>query len=173
MKGGEGLVYTKVDFEKLYQTYYMEVFSYVMTIVKSAGQAEEITQEVFFKALKTENRYSGKSSELTWLCAIAKNACMDVLRRESRFGEYDEEALSERPAEGVSIERMLEDEAATLEIHQILHRLEEPYKEVFNLRVFGELSFQKIGQIFGKTESWARVTYHRARIKIQERMENR
>lgn len=165
MKGGEGLVYTKVDFEKLYQTYYMEVFSYVMTIVKSAGQAEEITQEVFFKALKTENRYSGKSSELTWLCAIAKNLCMDVFRKQSRFQELNEEMPSDE-----SIERLVEDEATTLQIHQILHKLEEPYKEVFSLRVFGELSFAKIGQIFGKTETWARVTYHRARLKIQEKM---
>lgn len=65
----------------------------------------------------------------------------------------------------------MEDEIATLQIHRILHRMEEPYKEVFQLRVFGELSFQKIGRIFEKTETWARVTYHRARLKIQERME--
>lgn len=158
-------MYTEVDFEKLYQTYYMEVFSYVMTIVKSAGQAEEITQEVFFKALKTKNRYSGKSSELTWLCAIAKNLCMDVFRKQSRLQELNEEMPSDE-----SIERLVEDEATTLQIHRILHKLEEPYKEVFSLRVFGELSFAKIGQIFGKTETWARVTYHRARLKIQEKM---
>ena len=87
-------MYTEVDFEKLYQTYYMEVFSYVMTIIKNAGQAEEITQEVFFKALKTEKGYSGKSSELTWLCAIAKNLCMDVFRKQSRLQELSEEIAS-------------------------------------------------------------------------------
>jgi len=54
------------------------------------------------------------------------------------------------------------------EIHKILHTLEEPYKEVFSLRVFGELPFRQIGELFGKTESWARVTYHRARMKIKE-----
>jgi RNA polymerase sigma-70 factor (ECF subfamily) len=69
------------------------------------------------------------------------------------------------------MEKLLEDEGATLQIHRILHKLEEPYKEVFQLRVFGELSFRKIGQIFDKTEAWARVTYHRARLKIKERME--
>lgn len=158
-------MYTEVDFEKLYQTYYMEVFSYAMTLVKNAGQAEEITQEVFFKALKTENKYSGKSSELTWLCAIVKNLCMDIFRKQSRFLELNEEIASDE-----SIERMVEDKATTLQIHQILHKLEEPYKEVFSLRVFGELAFAQIGQIFGKTESWARVTYHRARLKIQESM---
>ena len=53
-----------------------------------------------------------------------------------------------------------------------LHSMEEPYREVFELRVFGELSFVQISAIFGKTESWARVTYHRARLKLKERMDN-
>ena len=59
----------------------------------------------------------------------------------------------------------------SLEIHQALHKLSEPYKEVFSLRVFGELSFREIGQIFGKTENWARVTYHRGKLKLQETLE--
>lgn len=71
----------------------------------------------------------------------------------------------------MNMEQILENESITLQIHQILHHMEEPYKEVFQLRIFGELSFRKIGQIFGKTETWARVTYHRARLKIQERMQ--
>lgn len=53
-------------------------------------------------------------------------------------------------------------------LHQLLHRLDEPYKEVFTLRVFGELPFLQISQLFGKTESWARVTFHRAKQKIQQ-----
>lgn len=155
-----------MDFDKLYNTYYMEVYSYVMTLVKNSHLAEEITQEVFFKAMKTKHPYSGASGELTWLCAIAKNTCMDTFRKQSRFQEYPDELPSE-----MNMEQMLEDESVTLHIHQILHTMEEPYKEVFQLRIFGELSFQKIGQIFGKTENWARVTYHRAKLKIQERIE--
>lgn len=155
-----------VDFEKLYRAYFMEVYSYVMTLVKNADLAEEITQEVFFKALRTKKPYEGKASEFTWLCAIAKNAATDVLRKTSRTQELAEEI----PCES-SVERALEEKETTLKIHQILHSMEEPYKEVFQLRVFGELSFLQIGTIFGKTENWARVTYHRARLKIQERME--
>jgi RNA polymerase sigma-70 factor (ECF subfamily) len=69
------------------------------------------------------------------------------------------------------MEDALAEEDSAYQLHVLLHELEEPYKEVFQLRVFGELSFRKIGQLFGKTENWARVTYHRARIKLQERME--
>lgn len=155
-----------MDFDKLYNTYYMKVYSYLMTLAKNTHIAEEITQEVFFRAMKTRNPYSGKSGELTWLCAIAKNIYLDERKKQSRFQEYDDDLPSE-----TNVEKMFEDECATLQIHSILHQLEEPYKEVFQLRIFGELSFQKIGQIFEKTEVWARVTYHRARIKIQERME--
>ncbi len=154
-----------MDFEKLYNTYYMEVYSYVMTLLKNTHQAEEITQEVFFKALKSKASYQGNSSEFTWLCAIAKNACMDIFRKGNKTTELTEDLSSD-----TNIEQLLTDETLTLQIHQVLHNMEEPYKEVFQLRIFGELSFQKIGHIFGKTENWARVTYHRARLKIQERM---
>ena len=66
----------------------------------------------------------------------------------------------------------LADRETMLEIHRILHTLPDPYKEVFSLRVFGELTFREIAALFGKSESWARVTYHRARLKIRERMED-
>jgi RNA polymerase sigma-70 factor (ECF subfamily) len=91
---------------------------------------------------------------------------MDELRKKSGW-----EALTEELPVHADLEQKMEDEETTLKIHQILHNMEEPYKEVFQLRIFGELSFLKIGKIFGKTENWARVTYHRARLKIQERMD--
>lgn len=154
-----------MDFEKIYNTYYMKIYSYVMTIIKNTHMAEEITQEVFFKALKTDNPFNGASSEYTYLCAIAKNTCMDMLRKQSKTQELDTDIPDK-----TDIFNKMENEDMELIIHQILHNMEEPYKEVFQLRIFGELSFLKIGNIFGKTENWARVTYHRARLKIQERI---
>lgn len=154
-----------MDHEKLYRTYYMDVFSYAMTLMKNTAQAEEITQDVFFRAMNSKKQFEGRSAELTWLCAIAKNACMDELRRQNRTAPLEDDAAAED-----SFAEKLEDKDTLLQIHRILHAMEEPYKEVFQLRVFGELSFADIAKIFGKTESWARVTYHRARLKLQERM---
>lgn len=154
-----------MDFEKIYNSYYMKIYSYVMTIIKNPHMAEEITQEVFFKALKTDNSFNGASSEFTYLCAIAKNTCMDILRKYSRTQELNTDIPDK-----TDIFSKMENEDMEFIIHQILHSMEEPYKEVFQLRIFGELSFLKIGNIFGKTENWARVTYHRARLKIQERI---
>ena len=154
--------------EKLYQAFYMKVFSYVMTLAKDRNDAEEITQETFFRAISTEKSFKGESESFTWLCAIAKNIFIDEKRRSAR---EDDELSEELPDNDRGIEQKLSDKAMSLKIHSILHQLEEPYKEVFQLRVFGELSFAEIGSIFGKTETWARVTYHRARLKIKERMD--
>lgn len=160
-----------MDYEKLYRTYYMDVYSYAVTIVKNSHLAEEITQDVFVRAMKSKKPFEGRSQELTWLCAIAKNACTDELRRQSKLAvsESDKYNQDESVSDN-SFEAMLANEELLFQIHTILHNLEEPYKEVFQLRVFGELSFITIARIFGKTESWARVTYHRARLKLQERI---
>lgn len=160
MKGLNG-----IDIEKLYQTYYMDVYSYIMTIMKEQTAAEELTQETFFRAMKS--RFKGQSSELTWLCAIAKNLCMDVFRKKKCY-----ESLEEEMESGIDVEHTAVSRAQSMEIHQALHKLEEPYKEVFSLRVFGELSFREIGQIFEKSENWARVTYHRGKLKLQEKLED-
>ncbi len=157
---------SRTDFEKLYKTYYMQVYSYVMTIVKNAAMAEEITQQTFYKAMTAKEKFRGGSGEYTWLCAIAKNLSADELRKAAKKADLEDHEAGD----GLDISAALEDREATLRIHMVLHVLEEPYKEVFQLRVFGELSFRDIGSIFGKTENWARVTFHRARLKIQEKM---
>ncbi len=158
--------------EKLYQTYYMDVYSYIMTLTKDASLSEELTQEVFYRAMRSE--FQGKSSERTWLCAIAKNLCMDELRKRQKEAVYDEEtAEAVDDSMHADVEHSVISRMENLQIHMALHQLEEPYREVFSLRVFGELSFRDIGMVFGKTENWARVTYHRGKLKLQEKLENR
>ena len=152
--------------ERLYEACYMRVYSYVMTLAGDRHQAEEITQETFFRAFTRGAGFRGEADEVTWLCAIAKNLFSDELRRRSRAGDMPPEAASpDKAVDQAAVER-----DASFRVHLALHGLEEPYREVFELRVFGELSFREISLIFGKTESWARVTYHRARLKLQERM---
>jgi len=159
-----------MDYEKLYNSYYMQVYSYVVSISKNQELAEEITQNTFCKAISSKLPFQGNSGELTWLCSIAKNLYLDELRRRQHIADSHElgEISSDENTEGAAA-----DSDIAFRIHIVLHRLEEPYKEVFQLRVFGELSFAQIAKIFGKTETWARVTYHRAKIKIQERMDDR
>ena len=155
------------DFEEIYELYFRDVYRYALSLTGDPSLAEEITQETFFKALRSIDKFDGKCRLYVWLCQIAKNTYFSIRekhkRRTSISAEMDSGAPS--PEDG-----LLRSESA-LEIHRILHALEEPYKEVFSLRALGELSFKQIGLLFGKSESWARVTYHRARLKIKEEME--
>ena len=146
----------------------MQVYSYVITLVRDPFEAEEITQQTFFKALSKKDSFKNRSNELTWLIAIAKNLAADHFRKASRQAELPEET---NLPDNRDVAGEIANRDASLQIHIILHQLKEPYKEVFQLRVFGELSFAEIARIFGKTEGWARVTYHRAKLMIRERMD--
>ena len=152
--------------EKMYEAYYMRVYSYVVTISGSRELAEEITQETFCRAMTKSASFRREADEVTWLCTIAKNLFYDEKRRQKKTGPIPEDV----EADGKSIEQIAADKDSSFRVHLALHALEEPYREIFELRVFGELGFKDIGTIFGKTENWARVTYHRARLKLQERM---
>ena len=153
--------------QKLYETEYMRVYSYTMTLARNKDLAEEITQETFFRAMSTERSFRGESDVGTWLLSIAKNLFYDEMRKKNREGAEIPEDLPDQESDH---EEKISDADLSFRIHLAMHELQEPYREVFELRVFGELSFAKIGTIFQKTETWARVTYHRAKMKLQERM---
>ena len=158
-----------MDFDLIYKQYFRDVFLYLRSLSANEEIAEEIAQETFAKALKAIDSYDGQKDIRAWLFTIAKNTYFTACKRQNLFSG---EELSENIAspQSVFVEQMMDEECA-FQIHSFLHNMKEPYKEVFTLRVFGELSFAQIASIFKKTESWARVTYHRARLKIQERMD--
>lgn len=158
-----------MDIRELYETYFSTVYKYIFSISRDVHIAEDVTQETFFKALKHADGFRGDCKLSVWLIQIAKNCYMDELRKRKRI-------LSAEEMEGtVSLEDLsvsyIEKEKA-LSVHRKLHQLKEPYKEVVSLRIFGELSFKEIGEIFGKSENWARVTYHRGKTRIKEELEN-
>lgn len=153
--------------EKLARTCYMQVYSYLLRLTGERELAGELTQETFLRAYSTTAVHRGEADPATWLCAIGKRLFADELRRRSRL-----QPLPETLPDPTDMPGELSDREQSFRIHKALHGLREPYREVFEQRVFGELSFRQIGTICGKTESWARVTYHRARLMIQERMGN-
>lgn len=153
------------DFQEVYDLYFQDVYKFALSLSRDPDVAEEITQETFFKALKTIGSFRGQCRLYVWLCQIAKNTYFTYSQKAART------APEREPPPGESLEDRLLTKESAFEIHKLLHRLPEPYKEVFSLRVFGELSFSQIGALFGKTESWARVTYHRARLKIKEELQ--
>ncbi|MBR0511119.1 MAG: sigma-70 family RNA polymerase sigma factor [Ruminococcus sp.] len=155
--------------EELYNDYFHDVYLYIRSLSADEHLAEDITQETFFKAMKSVDSFRGDCDIRVWLCQIAKNLLFTHNKKQKRF--TGEEVPETVPDNTVRVDELLENSAQSMEVHRVLHTLSEPYKEVFTLRVFGELSFRQIGEIFGKTESWARVSFHRAKLKIIEELE--
>lgn len=163
-EGGEAVT----EFEEIYREYFREVELYLRAICKEELLAEELTEQTFFQALKQLPKFRGECDIRTWLCSIGRNCYYSHLRREKPKENLDDIQI---PDPRKSVEEQLLDRSQALTIHRILHGLPEPYKEVFSLRTFGQLSFEDIGRIFGRTGNWACVTYHRAKQKIREQME--
>lgn len=160
-----------MNIEELYRTYFDIVYRYIRSISQDGALAEEVTQETFFKALKKADQFRGDCDVRVWLCQITKNTLYDHLKKQKKQLLGDEKLEKAESAGGELLEEKLAQRSQAMEIHKVLHRLSEPYKEVFSLRTFGELTFREIGMLFGKSENWARVTYYRARVKIREELE--
>ncbi len=147
---------------------YSAVYRYVLSLCRDESLASDITQETFLKAMSAKKGFEGQSSLYTWLCAIAKRLWLNKVKKQGR--EVSDEDLFTDKISDDNTEESLIKKDTLLTIHKILHGMNEPYKEVFSLRVFGELSFSDIACLFSKSESWARVTYHRARKMINEEL---
>ena len=157
-----------MEFEQIYITYFRDVYLYIRRLSNSEHIAEEITSETFFKAMKSIDSFRGDCDIRVWLCQIAKNCYYSYIKKAGRTECIDNVEIAEQ---GASFEERLFRHDTAMQIQKILHDVPEPYKEVFMWRVYAELSFKQIGQMFGKSENWACVAYHRARNKIKEKLE--
>lgn len=153
------------EFENIYKEYFSTVYKYALSLCQNETVAEEVTQETFFKVMRNIDKFNGSCKLYVWLCQIAKNTYFSLYKHEKRFlpeldGEY--------PDVTFDLETSYLDKDTAKQLHFLLHDLDEPYKEVFTLRVLGDLPFSQIGELFGKTDSWARVIFYRAKKQLQE-----
>ena len=151
------------DFEQTYREYEQMIHRFLLRLCGNANLAEELTQETFYQAFKHWGSFRGQSSVSTWLCTIAKRQLYNVVRKKELLPL--EEAAHKT---GTDISDALADSDRMMAAHRLVHRLPEPMREGFTLRTFGDLSHQQIGSLFGKSDSWARVTYYRARQMLQQ-----
>lgn len=152
-------------FEEIYEEYFSDVYKYLRGLTANEHLAEELTSDTFFKAMKSIDSFRGDCDVRVWLCQIAKNTYFSYFKKQKNV-----ESLEDNETVAIQqddIENLLVDKQLAFKIHQKLHDMKEPYKEVFSLRVFGEVSFKQIAELFGKSEHWACVTFHRAKEMIR------
>lgn len=156
------------EFEKICRGYTPAVYRFLLSLCGDEDLANELTSETFYQAYLHIGSFRGDCKVETWLCQIAKNAFYKESKRRKRHIPL-EKINDIKTTDDVF--DALSDKEQALKIHKYLHNLKDPYREVFTLRVLGELSFREIADICGKTESWAKVTFYRAKSKLIEVME--
>lgn len=159
------------ELEQLYQQYFKDVYLYAKSLAGEEQLAQDIASETFLKAIEAVDRFRGECDVRVWLCQIAKHAYFSYLRKHKKEQLCEAPLSQEEMRNAGSEEEQMLCQEDSMRLHQILHGLPEPYREVFSLRVFSELSFRQIGQLFGKTENWACVTFYRAKSRIKKRLE--
>ena len=151
--------------DEIYQAHARTVYRFLLAQTRSPDLAEELTQETFYQAIRSVDRYDGSCTVSTWLCAIAKRVFATWRRRHPETAEMEDAGQTVPSAEEDALSRM-----GRMELLRRLHDSPEPYREVLYLRVFGGASFREIGEIMGKTENWARVTYYRGKERLRKEL---
>ena len=152
------------EMDAAYREYAVMVYKFLLSLCYEEELAEELTQETFYQAVRSVDRYDGSCKVSTWLCQIAKHLWYREMERRKRKG------TSELTADMESLEKPVEEQLTLkeekMELFRKVHVLDEISKEIVLLRVTGAFSFKEIAELFGKNENWARVTYYRAKQKL-------
>ena len=155
------------DFERAYRENADIVYRYLFSLTRDADISEEITQQTFYEAVHSAGRYRGEAALSTYLCGIAKNLLNKELSRRKKRS-----AVPLEEAESLSASDSTEEQAiaavSRAELFRRIHALPEKTREVVYLRLSGELPFSEIAGILGESETWARVTFYRAKQKLME-----
>ena len=153
------------DMNGIYRQHAQTVYKFLLSQTRDPDLAEELTQDTFYQAVRSIDRFDGRCKVSVWLCQIARHLWYQHLRRTRRETPTADEDLPEVPVP--SAEEGLLAQAGQLELLRQVHGLPEAQREVVYLRAFGGLSFREIGDVMGKTETWARVTFYRGKEKLR------
>ena len=156
------------DFERIFIDNKDFIFKYLMKLTNNHSLSEELAEETFFRAYINFSSLRDKEKAPVWLCQIAKNTYYGWCRQEKNIGAFEE------GLESIESSYNIEEEYVQKELSQramaALEQLDNPWKDVIKLSVFGGLSLSEISKAYGKSESWARVTFYRAKQKLLEKM---
>ncbi|MBE5782742.1 MAG: sigma-70 family RNA polymerase sigma factor [Clostridiales bacterium] len=153
--------------QEIYQEYARPVYLYLQSLCHDEKLAEDLTQETFYRAVKSIHRFHGECRLVTWLCQIGKHLWYQELEKRKKRGTtlpLDEN----QPDASPGLHAAMESDEGKISLFQAMQHLDATAREIMYLRVMGDLSFRQIGEILGGTENWARVTFYRAKEKLRK-----
>lgn len=155
------------NIDEIYKEYSQIVYKYLFYLTHNSDIAEEITQETFYIALKDISKFRKECKIEVWLCQIAKFLWYKELKRKNRTINIDKSNITFLCSE-INVEDELIKKDEKQKLYNSLNNLDNTTKEVILLRISADLSFKQIGDILGRNETWARVTFYRGKEKLKK-----
>lgn len=157
----------EVDMDSVYRKYSLSLKKYVFGMCRNETLADDIVSETFYRAIKNIDSFRG-GNIFTWLCEIAKNTYFNHLKKKENQNVSLDAAECIEPVSPKQVEDEVMTKAQNLELYRNLQKLDGTERDVVYMRMFADLSFKEIGEVLGKSENWARVTYFRSREKLKK-----
>ena len=158
------------DMDAVYRQYAQTVYKFLLAQCHDPGLVEELTQETFYQAVRSIGKFDGSCKISVWLYQAAKHLWYQHLRKHRRKVQLPEDETAAGIVPSAEEETMAGQ--GQLALLKQVHALPEPGREAVYLRVFGGHSFREIGDVLGRTETWARVTFYRSKEKLRNGGEN-
>ena len=156
------------NIEEIYKEYSMTVYKYLFCLTQNRDISEELTQETFAIAIEDIKKFRGECKLSVWLCQIAKHLWYKELKKRKKNANVSFEEVNDNILYDESLEEIICEKEEKLKLFKDMQKLDEKSREVMYLRMVGNLSYEEIGEILGKTANWSRVTFYRAKQKIRE-----
>lgn len=158
------------ELEKMYKEIQPKIYAFFFVRTLKRDIAEDLTHDVFYEAIKSMHSFSGSSSIQTWLFSIARNLLKKYYRSKKYKKSLHDQLIVDKPVQPFSPEDVYILQEENIALLQQIERLDQAQKEIVTLRLYGELSFKEIGELTNKSENYVRVTFHRAKLKIQKEL---
>jgi RNA polymerase sigma factor (sigma-70 family) len=158
------------NMEEIFTKHAQTVYKYLYSMTRNEHLSEELTQETFAIAVSSINRFRGECKISVWLCQIAKYQWYKELERRKKY-KMESIDIYDNSLFTAGFENEIEFKDVVKILLEELESLDPATQEVIRLRIFGNMSYKEIGEVLGKTENWARVTFYRGKLKLKERME--
>lgn len=158
--------------EEIYKRYSKLVYNYLYSLTKNVELSEELMQETFYSAIKGLKNFKNECTLSVWLCQIAKNKWKNYIKKSNKIKQISLDDTIDKILIESYFEENLDNDVQIIELYKKIHKLDETSKEVFYLKLRGDLTFKQIAEIFGKSEEWARVTFYRGKLKLKEEFKN-
>lgn len=154
--------------EEVYERYYGDVYKFLICYTGNRNDAEDLTQEVFMRVIKSYSTFNNGSKLKTWILSIAKHVAIDHMRRRKFLSIFKESFFHQLPSSKKTPYEILQFNENKKQLYEAIFALKTKYKAVIILRGINEYSIKETAEILDCSESKVKVDYHRGLIALKK-----